>query len=535
MSPSSYNQVPYESLPISYTYLPHLAGLARLLGLETAPPEACRVLDIGCAEGNNIIPMAWFWPKSQFVGVDLSEVQVNTGLEMVKSLSLENVQLQVKDLSELDAQHYEPFDYIILHGVFSWVEPETQHQILEVCQSLLAENGLIYISYNTYPGWHAQMVIRDAMKLYCDSPEQESSPEQVNSPELVNAPEQNMAKIPQALDYLKGFFTVADNEFSAFNIKRLTQLEQHSNQYLYHEFLETHNNPLYIKDFIRKARQHDLQYVSDALLAFDNTLILGQQRNQLLQAFDNRFEKLQYMDFMINQRFRRSLLCHSERSIRSGFAPEHMTSLAYRANLNSKKAAKLNNEKPCKFYQNDNKVFISIAHPVTKAALRVLADIYPSSISYMDLLQQASQKVADADGLAYIKKIEPFYQEFYLLLINDWLSTDIHPFTKMPIDWNKPLYISQLSWEYAQKTRFIPTFLLRAIDIDELALHALEFLKEGITKEKLLKNVIKKRQGGSGKKEKRLWGRNRGKQIEKQLDSFLSVLEKNSILYQLDY
>ncbi len=516
---SSYNTIPYESLPISYTYLPHLAGLGKLYGLNTADPEHCRVLDIGCAEGNNIIPMAWHLPNSEFVGIDLSEVQIESGLKLIDSLSLTNIQLYSDDISKLNTRHYESrykkFDYIILHGVFSWVPPELQKTILDVVQSLLNPNGLIYISYNTYPGWHAQMVLRDAMILHCDDNE---------------SPEQTIKKIPDALRYLKRFFKAADNEFTHYNTKRLNALEQHSGSYLYHEFLETHNNPLYVSDFIRKANNSGLQYLSDALLAFDNTLILGSQRNTLLSKIDDRFKKLQYMDFMINQRFRRSLLCHNEQKIRNQFAPEHMVGLSYRGNLASKKPPRLDNETPCRFYQNlqqDKDTFIKLSHPVSKAAIQILADAYPSSIDYMNLLQQACQRVADQGGLDFVKKIEPFYQEVYLLLISDWVSTDINSHTAINIDWNKPITISALSWQYAKQVRFLPTFHQKAIDIDELGMQALELLSKGVLKQDLLVKILK-----LNKDKHYFWKLNSNKKTEKQLILFLEILQKNDLLEQ---
>ncbi len=517
---SSYNSIPYESLPISYTYLPHLAGLAKLYGLDAADPEHCRVLDIGCAEANNIIPMAFHWPKSEFVGIDLSVVQVNAGMQMIESLALDNVKLHVEDVAHINASEYGKFDYIILHGVFSWVTHELQQTILRKTQSLLNDNGLIYISYNTYPGWHTQMVIRDAMKLYSSH---------------CNTPKEEIDIIPKSLSYFKRFFKTADNEFSDYYVKRMSILEKQSGEYLYHEFLETSNNPLYISDFLSKAASHNLHYLCDALLAFDTPLILGQQRNAFLKNFEDRIERLQYMDFMINQRFRRSLLCHDSQNIRNEFAPEHMVGLAYRGSLVSKKSVRLDTEKPCKFYQNhvqniDQDVFIKLTHPVSKAAVLILSEIFPSSIDYMELLKQSCQRVADNGGLDYVRKIEPFYQEFLLLLINDWISTDLNTHTVVQIDWNKRLTISSLCWQYAQQSSFLPTFLQKAIDVDELGMQALGLLKEGILKEDLLKQII-----GANTGKTHFWNLNRQRKKGKQLDLFLEVLHRNGVLEQCNY
>ena len=514
---TSYNAIPYHSLPVSYTYLPHLAGLGRLFGLETVNPEQCRVLEIGCAEASNIIPMAWHYPQSEFIGIDLSEVQINKGQQLIDSLSLENIHLYVQDIVTLINNHsLDKFDYILLHGVFSWVSIEVQQAILIAAKSSLSDQGLVYISYNTYPGWHAQMVLRDAMILYCSK---------------YKEPEQKKAKIPEAIHYLKGFFQAADNEFSNYNMKRLTALQQHSDSYLFHEFLEAHNHPLYVKDFIKQADQKGFQYLSDALLTFDNALLLGEQRHAFIVDKKDRIEQLQYMDFMLNQRFRRSLLCHHDVSIRNSFAPEHMVELAYRGNLSSKKKIVFDSDKPSRFYLDHNHdMFITLAHPVSKAAVQILMESYPACIHYMDLLQQSCQRVADHHGLDYVKKIEPFYQEFYLLLINDWISLDVEAFNNIEVDWNQPIFISNLSWEYAQKAGFIPSFLLKAIDIDALGMQALKLLHKGILRSDLLKKLIK-----FYPNKKKFWSLNGIKQNEKQLNIFLDTLNKNHLISNHHY
>ncbi|HHL18318.1 MAG TPA: class I SAM-dependent methyltransferase, partial [Thiothrix sp.] len=155
---TSYNAIPYESLPISYTYVPFLAALGRLYGLETPDPSACRVLELGCAEGSNIVPMAYYFPNSEFVGIDLSEVQIASGQAHIDALELSNITLYVDDLAQMRASDYGKFDYIIVHGVFSWVPPAVQQRILQLGKALLTEQGMMYISYNTYPGWHQHMV-----------------------------------------------------------------------------------------------------------------------------------------------------------------------------------------------------------------------------------------------------------------------------------------------------------------------------------------------------------------------------------------
>ena len=75
-SATSYDEVAYESVPIIGTHPDRLSTLAQLMGVETPALATCRVLELGCAGGGNLVPMALQFPGAQFTGVDLSAVQV---------------------------------------------------------------------------------------------------------------------------------------------------------------------------------------------------------------------------------------------------------------------------------------------------------------------------------------------------------------------------------------------------------------------------------------------------------------------------
>ncbi len=105
--------------------------------------------------------MAYSLPQSQFVGVDLSQGQVEKGLEMTGFLKLKNVSLICQNLMEID-ESLGQFDYIIAHEVFSWVPPETQRRIFDICMHALSPQGIAYISYNVLPGWNLS---HDSLKM----------------------------------------------------------------------------------------------------------------------------------------------------------------------------------------------------------------------------------------------------------------------------------------------------------------------------------------------------------------------------------
>ena len=137
---TSYDEIPYPRLAFPYTHPSHLATIGRLLGLLPAPVDRCRVLELGCAGGANLVPMAYAIPSSTWVGIDLSERQIAEGRAFADALGLTNVvleQLDICEAAESLADRFGPFDYIIAHGIYSWV-PDLVKQALLVGLSAVA-------------------------------------------------------------------------------------------------------------------------------------------------------------------------------------------------------------------------------------------------------------------------------------------------------------------------------------------------------------------------------------------------------------
>lgn len=166
-APCRYDEIPYASRPFPQTHPDNLATLATLFGMQPPPVDRCRVLELGCAAGGNLIPMAATLPGSRFVGIDLSRRQIDDGRRMVDALGLKNIQLLRRNILDVGERLGE-FDYIICHGVFSWVPAPVRERILAVCAERLALNGVAFVSYNTYPGWHLPSVVRAMMRFHAD-------------------------------------------------------------------------------------------------------------------------------------------------------------------------------------------------------------------------------------------------------------------------------------------------------------------------------------------------------------------------------
>src|SRR6185503_2004105 len=122
-----------------------------------------RVLELGCGDGLDLIAIAYEWPSTTCIGVDLSGKAVARGQQLAHELNLQNVELIEGDLQNINSSG--PFDYIIAHGLYSWVTAKAADAALAQSARLLGESGFCYFSYDVYPGAHLKLIAREFMRL----------------------------------------------------------------------------------------------------------------------------------------------------------------------------------------------------------------------------------------------------------------------------------------------------------------------------------------------------------------------------------
>jgi 2-polyprenyl-3-methyl-5-hydroxy-6-metoxy-1,4-benzoquinol methylase len=249
--PTSYDVVPYESQAFIETRPDHLATIGTLFGLDPPAIERCRVLELGCSQGSNLIPMAVALPGSTFVGIDLSARQIADGQMTAAALGLTNIQLKALNILDVD-ESFGQFDYLICHGVYSWVPSEVQDKIFTICATQLSPNGIAFISYNTCPGWYVKQVVRDMIFYHA---RQFAKPlEQVRQARLF-------------LDYLARSVVPDSSSSYEVNLRSAAFFLQHkSDSYLLHEFLEDFAQPIYFHQFVARAAEWKMRYFADARL-----------------------------------------------------------------------------------------------------------------------------------------------------------------------------------------------------------------------------------------------------------------------------
>ena len=299
----SYDELTYKSAAFAQSSSYKLEACATLLGINPPPCKTAKVLEIGCSFGGNLIPFAVNNENARVVGIDLSGEQIRRGQEIVKEIGLQNLELIHGDICEFKSD--EKFDYIIAHGVFSWVPDFVKDAILRVVRENLSQNGVAFISYNTYPGWKVKDVVRDLMLLAAKDKE--------NTEERLKA-----AK--EALLVYKGVLLKKDNEEfeKVMPIKSLitwidTVLDK-SDFYVAHEFLEDINDPFYFKDFNAMLVKNELAYLCEYGLEdiFVPDLGMDKADSYKNNKFKDRIDLEQFMDIVNNKVFRQSLIVHSE-------------------------------------------------------------------------------------------------------------------------------------------------------------------------------------------------------------------------------
>src|SRR5262245_44970573 len=313
MADTAYDEVPYNSYSFPESHPDRMATVAHLFGLKPVSPENCRVLELGAASGGNIAPMAALYPNSQFIGIDLSKRQVDAGKQLYEPLGMKNLELRHNSILDVD-DSFGKFDYIICHGVYSWVPNEVQEKIMAICHDNLTENGVAYISYNTLPGWHMRGMIRDMMRYHSMR---------------FKEPAVRIAQARALLDFIaKSVGTGGENPYSAL-LKVATQfLKQSEDWYLYHEHLEEINAPVYFHQFVERAQKAGLRFLGESMV---RQMVPGnypQEVEQVLQRLAPDIIYMeQYMDFLRNRMFRQTLLCLPQHNPQYGLNPDRLPGL----------------------------------------------------------------------------------------------------------------------------------------------------------------------------------------------------------------
>ena len=341
-----YSELGYKSMPFPYTTPATLEAYAALVGVSAPNPKTARVLELGATYGGNIISQALFNPDATFVGIELSQEQVEKGNELIANAGLTNVSLVQSDIASIGSE-IGTFDYIIAHGVYSWVDDDVKDALLRLIDEHLAEDGIAYVSYNTYPGWHTMEEVRQLMMFSNRDKAQFNHKEKVLHGKTIGS-----IVGSQILKY--------DNlkERNSKFLGALRSVMQKDEYYVGHDHLEPNNDPVYFYQFNDHLAEHNLAYLCDADLTLSMVRSFDVDIADTLDklAPNDHVNQEQYLDFMLDTTFRKSIICkakHAESVTYDIGNPDLVNSVPMRTIINSFTYTILFNEEALSMFEND--------------------------------------------------------------------------------------------------------------------------------------------------------------------------------------
>lgn len=378
-----YDKFLYPSYAYPQTHPDNLATLATLFGMEPAQVNRCRVLELGCGSGGNIIPMAFGLPQSEFVGIDLAEYPITQGQSLINTLCLKNIMLRQMDVMDISADLGQ-FDYIIAHGLFSWVPPAVQDKIFAICNNHLSPNGIAYVSYNTYPGYHLQSMVREMMRFHTA---------QFGEPK---------EQISQALSFVKFLSeSVPDNTYRLILKEAVEHMGKRRDEGIYHDELAEINLPVYFYRFMELAERHGLQYLSEANF-YDMQESFPSEVTNTLQSLsrDSIVLKEQYLDFLKCRRFRRTLLCRQGVNLNRIPQAEQMNNFHVASSAQPISQIPDISSEAEEEFRNSQGASMKTGHPLAKAAIVELTNAWPASLDFNELLNRVRNRLQGKNDAA---------------------------------------------------------------------------------------------------------------------------------------
>jgi methyltransferase-like protein/SAM-dependent methyltransferase len=387
---NAYDKVLYPAATFPQSHPNRLATIAFLRGMQPAAIDHCRVLELGCGLGSNLIAMAFQLPDSEFVGLDLAQRPIAAGQSFAGELGLGNLALHEMDISAANPERFGRFDFIIAHGLYSWVPQPVRGHILTVCQEMLNPQGVAYVSYNAYPGNHLRDLIRGMIRFHTAGFEDPSE------------------KVGQARGLLKFLAesTPKPDYYVAAIRSQFDRTLKYVDEAFFHDDLSEINQPFYFHEFISDAERHGLQFLGEARA---NDLQPGKFTPAVMQKMKElegapEVVREQYKDFIRGSAFRETLLCHREVEISSDLLVERIPKLyascdaAPQVNENEDQGSQTT------LFRRPGGAELETAHPLVCAAMKILGSHWPATVSFLELLRSthlaAPTEAGDEETLA---------------------------------------------------------------------------------------------------------------------------------------
>ena len=408
MAADPYDAVRYPPVVHPQTHPDRLFVNATLFGMNPAPVARCRVLELGCGDGSNLIAIAHAHPESECVGIDLSAAAIADGQGLAAEVGLKNLSLRRGDVMEIGPD-FGPFDYIIAHGLYSWVPPAVQDKSLEICRANLAPGGVAYVSYSAYPGAHFRQMMR-GMMLY-HTRQFEDPTEKVRQARGVlnfiagsHSPQEGASgagEAPAEEKPSQAYSRRRNQVYRELIRNELYHMSRTPAALVFHDDLSSFNTPVWFHEFAAHAGRHRLQYLAEADFIETQPPVPGAPTSMSPEAVrmldqlpaGDVVAREQYADFIKCRQFRQTLLCHANVRLGRPSTPERVTALYASSAARPVSQATDLRSMALEEFQLPSKGVFKVNHPVAKAALTELGERWPGRVHFDELLARCRARL----------------------------------------------------------------------------------------------------------------------------------------------
>lgn len=457
-TPDSYDALPYDSVPVHETHPAYLELVGSLFGMSPANATHCRYLELGCASGGNLIPLAFALPDSEFIGIERSAAQAAAGQALIQTLGLRNIRIEQADVMDYNVDALGRLDYVVAHGFYSWVPDAVRARMFEIVSAALTPQGIAYVSYNVYPGWRWRGMVRDLVRYAARNG---------------RSPSEQLALAQAAIRQTAAALAGHADPVAKLMCDELAILQTRHPSYLYHEYLVAENTPCLFSDFMTIAERHGLQYLAETELHTMFSDGLGTEGGAMVDAAADIVAQEQIMDLLRLRMFRQTLLCRNSVGIERELDLDRFAGLAYHASLECRAAQPLNviGERTFVTPEGDHCV---VTHPLTEAALIVLTESYPDAVAYPVLVERAAARVRAAGGPA--DEADALLLELLRLFLRQFIGASRQPEAIARGDRIRPRVTALARAQVAAELGHVATLRHKPMEVDPVMARLIELL-----------------------------------------------------------
>jgi SAM-dependent methyltransferase len=282
--------VPYPRKYVAQIAPPMLRLVAALNGVQAPPEEDFDYCELGSANGDSLALFAGANPAARFVGVDVNPDHVASSRRLAERAALENVRFFERDFEGFEREDLPEFDFIVAHGILSWVSPAKRDAALAFAAAKLKPGGLLYLSYDALPGWASVEPLRRLMLDHT-----------AKSPGgSLERARDGVAFLQRLADSGAGYFAQHPTARSMLALMQTAGLP-----YVVHEYLHAHHHPMYFADLAQIVAAHGFGFVGQVPLHLNvRELATPPSIRKIAESVQDRAEFEMLKDFTAHELFR---------------------------------------------------------------------------------------------------------------------------------------------------------------------------------------------------------------------------------------